>query len=339
MTDRLLIRAIQWFAAAGCAALVAAPIWDHWRYRDPATSARGSVADEFVSPAHAAPRPTFIRPAGTALAAPGPMAVIGGLPAIASIVGPAPDVRPAPSAAPPQTGAPPVATAHAVAGAASAPPREPTTRATSAVTPRPDRPVPGGAVPLVIASVPMAAPGNPSPGPGQAPPPADPAPARPSDPGTPAGGQDTVDDNPDPQAPPTRLTLLPTRAAFARGEVVAVKVNLSDALGVTSVPFHLKFDPARLEYLGARTGSAFNGTSLQPILMVAENPDRPGDVAFGLVLAGASSAYSGSGDLAILEFRALQAGASDLLIEEASIRGPISEPLAAEIESARLHVY
>jgi hypothetical protein len=135
-----------------------------------------------------------------------------------------------------------------------------------------------------------------------------------------------------------RLALVSARATAAPGEVVVVKVRLRDAVEVSSVPFHLKFDPDRFEYLSARAGSAFNGTSLQPVLMVAENPDRRGDVAFGLVLAGAPTTFSGTGDLAILEFRALQAGAAHLLIEDVSIRGPISEPLAAEIENLSLQV-
>jgi hypothetical protein len=119
---------------------------------------------------------------------------------------------------------------------------------------------------------------------------------------------------------------------------VWVRVALAGGHEVTSVPFHIRFDPGILDYLGARTGPALLASLLQPILLASVNPHRPGDLAVGLSLAGSSGTYSGSGTLMLLEFRALAPGQTELLFENASVRGATGEPLAARIEGCSVEV-
>ena len=77
---------------------------------------------------------------------------------------------------------------------------------------------------------------------------------------------------------------MPTHSEVAPGDIIKVDVTLNGARDVMSVPFHVRFDPDVLSYLGARTGPAFLASSLNPILLAAEQPSRPGDVGVGLAL-------------------------------------------------------
>jgi hypothetical protein len=110
-----------------------------------------------------------------------------------------------------------------------------------------------------------------------------------------------------------------------------VDVVLTGARDITSVPFHLQFDPGVLQYVGARTGPALNGRSLQPIFLASVNPGRPGDLAVGLSFVRSSGSFNGSGAILHIDFQAIAAGTSDVLFDRASVRGPTSQPLPAEV--------
>ena len=135
-----------------------------------------------------------------------------------------------------------------------------------------------------------------------------------------------------------RLSLAPDRSAVSQGETLSVQVLLTGARDITSVPFHLQFDPGVLEFVGARTGPALNGRSLQPIFLASVNPGRPGDLAVGLSLVRSSGTFNGSGAILLIDFRALAPGRSDLHFDRASVRGPTSELLPAEIVGSTAEV-
>ena len=128
-----------------------------------------------------------------------------------------------------------------------------------------------------------------------------------------------------------RLNLAPDRHAVDRGEPISVQVVLTGARDVTSVPFHIQFDPEVLEYVGTRAGPALNSRSLQPIFLASVNPDRPGDLAVGLSFVRSSGTFNGSGAILLIDFRAMSPGKSELRFDRASVRGATSEPLPAEI--------
>jgi hypothetical protein len=135
-----------------------------------------------------------------------------------------------------------------------------------------------------------------------------------------------------------RLSLFPNRPSTPRGETLTVQVVLSGARDITSVPFHLQFDPEVLQYVGARAGPALNGRSLQPIFLASVNPTRPGDLAVGLSLVRSSGTFNGSGTILLLDFQALAPGRTDLQFDKASVRGPTSAPVAAEIAGSTIEV-
>ncbi len=160
---------------------------------------------------------------------------------------------------------------------------------------------------------------------------------RPAQDGSPHSGSEAA--GPDLQdASSLHLSLAPDRPAVSRGETISVRVVLSGARDVTGVPFHIQFDPSVLEYVGARTGPALNGRSLQPIFLASVNPGTPGDLAVGLSLVRSSGTFNGSGAIVLIDFRALAPGRSDLLFDRASVRGAASEPLAAEITGSTAEV-
>jgi len=137
---------------------------------------------------------------------------------------------------------------------------------------------------------------------------------------------------------PVRLSLAPLRPLTARGETVTVQVMLTGARDITSVPFHLQFDPGVLQYVGGRTGPALDGRSLQPIFLASVNPTRPGDLAVGLSLVRSSGTFNGSGTILLLDFQAVASGRTDLVFDHASVRGPTSAALPAEIVGSTVEV-
>ena len=334
--------------------LVALPIWDWWTYRQ----------------SGAAPALEYGAPAGTE--AP-PLAAAAALPAAGSAIRTvgmaAPQVRA--QAGNSATRIQPVVLAS-VAGAAARPAPAPTLRgpgpgtAATAVTGPSETAVPSGrAVPTRPATAqnpgsshsgtagaagvaPPASSGNPLSWVRslfvQAPPvgPTADGPPQPAESPAPRNEEEASDPTPDPDLFPEtgtpRLSLVPSAATVAPGHVVSVRVVLTGGQMITSVPFHLKFDPALLEFLGARTGSAFLSSSLEPLLLASVNPERPGDLAVGLALIGDSRSFTGSGSLVVLDFRATGRGRSDLTFESSSVRGATSEPLPAEFANTTIQI-
>jgi hypothetical protein len=148
--------------------------------------------------------------------------------------------------------------------------------------------------------------------------------------------RDPVDS--DPPDGPLRLSLVPSHDEVSTGEIVSVQVVLSEADDISSVPFHVRFNDEVLEYVGAKSGPALVSSSLQPILLASVNPARPDDLAVGLALVRSSGRFSGSGTVVVLNFRALQAGQSDLMLEKASVRDANSRPLTVQLENSALAV-
>jgi cohesin domain-containing protein len=320
-------------------ALLALPVWDHFHYsQSPNADAPIVSASLAGSPA---PMPTAppLPPANTATptSAPAPSTVVP---------------TPAPGSA--QASARPVPSV-----ASAAPPRPATTRPVSEPEParsqappssqgaKSETPIGKGASlqksasTSASASSPMgflgwlmggsapAAPTTPSPVSG---------PTTPSEPSQPSASPTPAPAPSPDETASLRLSVVPDRPTPARGETFTVAVVLSGAQDITSVPFHLQFDPGILQYLGARTGPALDGRSLQPIFLASVNPARPGDLAVGLSLVRSSGTFSGSGTIILLDFLALASGRSDLLFDRASVRGPTSAPLPAEIVGSAAEV-
>ncbi len=330
-------RAFLVVAALLAGFLIALPIWDWWKYRQ--VSAESPSAG-YLAPAGAEAHPTdaaSIMPrAGSAflsaaLAAPRN-------PATAPTRNDAQVVRhalfQANGGTGPQVQAPAVArpSERAVRWSPPVPEGESPSVETGAAARAVQRPSNTGP-PVWFPSLPIQAP-RVAPSTDKRPPPADSPPREPE--------HEVSDPPPEPRRSSEnntpRLSLLPSLKTVAYGKTVSLHVVLTGGEGITSVPFHLRFDPALFEFLGAHTGSAFLSSSLDPLLLASVNPERPGDLAVGLALIGDSRAFSGSGSLVVLDFRAIGRGQADLTFENSSVRGITSEPLPAEFANTTIQI-
>ncbi|HUD71739.1 MAG TPA: cohesin domain-containing protein [Dongiaceae bacterium] len=143
------------------------------------------------------------------------------------------------------------------------------------------------------------------------------------------------DPKPRPITSPTARIEAPT-APVGVGESFNVLVRVDSIDQMTSLPFHLSFDPGLLSFVSAQTGPALG--ALQPVLLASVNPNRPGDLAVGLSLIESSGTFSGAGDLVVLRFQAIASGRSDLAFDHATLRGPASEPVETRFTGASVIV-
>jgi len=355
--------ALYGVAAILIGALMAAPLWDRWHYgtrHDGLMNRNGlGVVTGDLSSLSLAPEP--MRAAEpiwsaetTGVAEPGRVAEAAGT--LRPIRRPgAPPARPVPTAATPLPTAA-LASPALITGAPPLPSHDP---ALTASLPRPARlTAPRPPAPVTIVQVESR----------------DPAPAAPSlpwspiailpfaapavsghEPAAPASDEARADQGADGsgqvgsggQAPltgesgqdgPAQLSLVPAGTVVAPGQTVKVSVLLKEARGVTSVPFHVQFNPEVLQYVGAQEGNLFTSSSLQPILMASDNPDRPGNLAVGLALVESSGLLNASGTLLVLEFRALGTGESNLTFDRASVRGATSREMPVHLANAAIQV-
>jgi hypothetical protein len=134
------------------------------------------------------------------------------------------------------------------------------------------------------------------------------------------------------------VSLVTSGASLAVGDSLTVTVNVRAGDPVTSLPFHLMFDPTVLEYSGGATDPSL-ASRLQPVLLASVSPNRPGDLAVGLSFIESAGAYTGTGGVVVLHFHAIGSGDTDLEFSRASLRGATSEPLPAEFHNTRVSVH
>ena len=346
-----------WVSAVGgllAVTLVAAPVWDFWRYRSLRAPLGPHVPVGVILPLRPLPPPLPAqsperqappaRSASVAAAEPRPVAMTAVSPAQA--VSSAPRLE-APVVVPSQveTTAP---APHAPQARVAAPPPGAARRTVSSMASPAPAPIPAeshaGAESHASADSPaaqgigwIAAPVPAVVDPTPAPPESEPEPGKPTA-NTPVthGGGGGGNPRPTPPENPTLALVLPS-TSITVGDAVNVTVHLSDASNVSSVPFHVEFDPAILEFLSATQGSGV--AALQPILLANVNPTRPGDLAVGLSLVESSGLLQGSGAVIRLQFRALAPGVSALDFSRASVRGRTGEALDARFQNALVEVH
>lgn len=164
--------------------------------------------------------------------------------------------------------------------------------------------------------------------PSPVPPPPTRAPAIPSIPGDPAI----------PVAFDPEVSLITSSVSLVVGDTLTVTVKVHTGDPVTSLPLHLMFDPAVLEFSDGATDPSL-GSRLQPVLLASVSPNRPGDLAVGLSFIESGGAFMGTGVVVVLHFRAIGSGDSDLEFSRASLRGATSEPLPAVFQNSRVSVH
>lgn len=362
-----------WVSAVGAllaTALIAAPVWDLWRYRRlrapigphvavgvilplrtvqatapaptagtagmPATTAAPSASTGPAVTAVPASVPRSASRVATASAVPAVLPASGARSPAASGVASALARRTYPAPQPiPAAGPQPRPAAAGDKGSADPAPgeeetaRDTTTDATDEVAPTVDAASPGSGVAIPVVAWP--APGEDR-GP-QLPPEPQPGPPTPH---PPAPQPRIRDPRRAPEVIPM-LTLVAPAVPVAVGDSFTVMVRLSGGSDITSLPFHVEFDPAILQFQFAQRGPVVDST-MPAILLASVNPERPGDLAVGLSLVESSRLLQGSGTVLRLQFLALAPGHSPLGFSRASVRGSMSETLDAQFHGAGIDV-
>jgi len=192
-------------------------------------------------------------------------------------------------------------------------------------------PVPTGPQPT---PVPAPVPTPPPPG-GNAPP----ADENPPDTG---GGEesppgDTTAENP-PQAGPSTVRLVPSAPSYRVGDRVIVEVRIDGATNVGSVPFHLKYNRAVLEFAPPAIQGPFLSADGTNTVFLANDVGGGGEIVVGLSRLGGAEGVTGSGTLATFQFQAIAGGDCGFAWTGAAVKDPQARNLPASFLTAPVSV-
>ena len=113
-------------------------------------------------------------------------------------------------------------------------------------------------------------------------------------------------------ARPVRLWLTPGRLAVAPGDRFAVRVQADAGQPVSHLPLSLSFNPAVLAVEKVDAGDFLGGAGEAQVMSDA---GRPGALVIGASRLGKVPGVTGRGTVAIITFRAVAAGSSELSFE------------------------
>ena len=127
---------------------------------------------------------------------------------------------------------------------------------------------------------------------------------------------------------PAIVRLVPRQLTFGVGESVVTHLFIENATNVGSVPFHLKYDPEVLQYVGSEEGTFMNSDGTNTVFLVSDTGGG-GELVVGLARLGGVSGASGSGVLATFEFLAVGSGDGGLAFTGAGVKDPMAQYLPA----------
>jgi general secretion pathway protein D len=139
------------------------------------------------------------------------------------------------------------------------------------------------------------------------------------------------------QAPPpaaARVALTPPQVAIGVGLEFSVTVSINAPGSVGSVPFHLAFDPAYVEFVNFSKTSPFLGKDGTPVFVLATVGSGGREVIVGLSRQGGRAGASGEGSLITLTFRARKAGTTTLTFSDLSVLDPNAQRLPVQSQGA-----
>lgn len=122
-----------------------------------------------------------------------------------------------------------------------------------------------------------------------------------------------------PASNPAIVRMLAEATEVSVGAPVTIHVAIADASDVGSVPFHVLFDPAVLQYQRSEEGAFLQSGGRQTVF-AALPTGRADSVIVGLAKLGRGDGVDGVGELCTLHFTAVGPGAADLRFERANVR-------------------
>lgn len=116
---------------------------------------------------------------------------------------------------------------------------------------------------------------------------------------------------------------------MGRNATFTVTVQADGFANVGSVmPLRIKFDPAQLRLTDVAAGDLLSRDGVR-MSTVKDIRNDAGEATLTLTRVAGSAGANGSGPLATLTFMAIGAGNGSVLISEAGLKDPQSQPIAA----------
>jgi general secretion pathway protein D len=147
------------------------------------------------------------------------------------------------------------------------------------------------------------------------------------------GGEEPAE----PPAGPAMIRLVPSQPSYRVGDSIVVQVQAENANNVGSVPFHLRYNPAVLEYVAGEKGPFMESDGTEAVFL-ATDAGGGGEVVVGLSRLGGPAGVSGSGVLALFQFTAAGPGDAGFAFTGASVKDPQARnvPSAFGVEPVRV---
>ena len=132
------------------------------------------------------------------------------------------------------------------------------------------------------------------------------------------------------------VRMLPTVSQIEVGDRVRVVVEISGAVDVGHVPFHVTVDPSVLRFENAHEGTFLRSDGRETAFFAAAANDT--SVVIGLSRLRAGDGIDGSGELCVLHFTAVGPGDAGLAFSRAKVRDSRNRILPADFRSAAIVV-
>lgn len=129
---------------------------------------------------------------------------------------------------------------------------------------------------------------------------------------------------------PARLDVLPN-------EDFELRLMINDVEDLAGFEFRMAYDPSVMEVTDATTGDLV-GTTDRLVIPVEPQIGEEGSVAFGALSVGQEPGANGSGLLATVACRALEAGETSLRLEKVEVFNTTPELLSVRVEDGQVTV-
>ena len=120
---------------------------------------------------------------------------------------------------------------------------------------------------------------------------------------------------------------------FAVGERVSVVIEIKNGADVAHAPFYVDFNPKVLRFESGEEGSFLGRDGKQPVFVSAATSDGA-SVAVGLSRLGRVQGITGSGDLCVLHFTAVNPGDAALGFSKAVVKNSRDQEIPSSFEPA-----
>jgi len=152
-------------------------------------------------------------------------------------------------------------------------------------------------------------------------------------------GDDSVEnDDPEPPTGPAVVALIPSASTFRVGDTVVVEVVMSNANNVGSVPFHLRYNPAVLQFISPAIEGPLMKSDGANTVFLATPTGAGGELVVGLSRMGAGTGVSGTGTIAVFQFQAIGEGDCAFSFTGAAVKDPQARNLPAAFPTAAVTV-